>query len=161
MAFRGSARKKLWHYGLSWQQYRAPQNCAWCLNVAVAWQHPQPWQGIIAPCKFTSLIFSQVFQACRCNTQVSVRAFGKLFVLSMLTLRDLMPFKPCRRLLLFPAKLLLPHAHFHCLLPVLCRGVPPPPCSCPQADPSTSPNWPSSSVPHADAYNLTQAHAIW
>lgn len=29
------------------------------LNVAMAWQHPQPWQSSIAPCKMTCLIFSQ------------------------------------------------------------------------------------------------------
>lgn len=105
------------------------------LNVAMAWQHPQPWQSIVSPYKFTCLISSQVFQCCwrsaLCNTRVSVRAFGKSFVLSMLRLRDLMPFKHCRRLLLLSAKLLLPHAHFHCLLAILCRGIPPPLHSCP------------------------------
>lgn len=119
----------------------------------MAWEHPRPWQSTVAACKFTCLIFRQVFQRCQrstlCNSQVGVRAFGKSFVLSVLRLRDLMPFKPCRRLVLFSAKLLLPHTYFHCLLTILCRGIPPPLLPVPLVDPSTSPNWPSTSVPHA------------
>lgn len=69
-----------------------------------------------------------------------------------------MPFKPCRRLLLFSAKLLLSCAHFLSFNNPLQRDSP----ACipvPLADPSTSPNWSSTSVPHADVDNLTRADA--
>lgn len=45
-----------------WSVLAIAQSCSelcLLLNVAAAWQHPQPWQSAIAPCKMTCLIFSQ------------------------------------------------------------------------------------------------------
>lgn len=139
------------------------------LNVAMAWGHPRSWQSSVAVCKFTRLIFRQVFQRCQrstlCNSQVGVRAFGRSFVLSVLRLRDLMPFKPCRRLVLFSAKLLLPHTHFHSFNNPLQRDSPTS-ASCPSGRPinisKLAKHFCSScctSVPHADD-NLTQTDVI-
>lgn len=100
-----------------------------------------------------------------CNCQSRFRAFGKSFVLSILRLRSLIPFRLCRRLLPFFvnfhyfSRLLLPHTHFHCLLTSPTEGFPLlliPVCL---ADPSVSPNWPNTSVPYPED-NLTWA-LIW
>lgn len=79
----------------------------------MAWQHPQPWQSTITPCKMTCLIFHPehvALQCCQwsalCNSQTSLGAFGKSFLLSTLTSRDLMPSRLCRSLLLLAVKLL-------------------------------------------------------
>lgn len=64
MAFHGSARKKLWNYGLSWQQHRAPQNCACCL----VWQ----WHSSIpSPGRTSSLpVNSHAWFAVSCFSAV-------------------------------------------------------------------------------------------
>lgn len=143
MAFLHGSAKKKW-YEITECLGNSTELLKLCLllHVAMAWQHPQPQQSTITPCKMTCLIFDPehaVLQCCQwralCNSQTSFRTFGKSFMLSILRLRNLMPLRLCRRLLLFSvncfSRLLLPHTHFHHLLTILCSGIPPPPRSCP------------------------------
>lgn len=107
--------------------------------LCLMWQ----WHGSILSLGRASLLpaNSHAWFSVRCFSAVGKvlfvipRSVLGPFVFSMLRLRNLMLVKPCRRLLLFSAKLLLPHAHFHCLLTILCRGIPRPPHSCPSGRP--------------------------
>lgn len=129
MAFHGSARKKLWNYGLSWQQHRASQNCACCL----VWQ----WHGSIpSPGRTSSLpVNSHAWFAVSCFSAV-----GK--VLSVIPRSVL---GPLANHLCFPCwdweiwcllslaegcccSLLncFSHVLIFCLSTILCRGIPPP-----------------------------------
>lgn len=163
MPFHGCARKKLWSYGLSWQQHRATQNCACCLM----WQ----WHGSILSPGRASLLpaNSHAWFSVRCFSAV-----GKvLFVISRPVLGPLANHS-CFLCWDWEIWCLLSLAEGCCYSLLNCfshmliftvfwqypaEGFPHLHIPVPLADPSMSPNWPSTSIPHADADNLTWADA--